>query len=114
MVKFFLHVSKNEQRKRLLSGSTSPEKNWKFNADDIEERGFWDDYMEAYEDVPDRDEHQDAPWYIVPADDKLNTRLFVAKAIVDALKPLDVDYPKLDAGRLRELRTMRRLLTADR
>ncbi len=110
IVKFFLHVSKEEQRKRLLARIDEPEKNWKFSETDIRERGFWKDYMKAYEDCFSATSTRDAPWHVVPADDKQNARLIVSKILVETLRGLDLAAPKVDAGRRRELQVMRRQL----
>src|SRR6266852_9257850 len=94
--KFFLHVSKKEQKKRFLERLENPEKNWKFSAADVREREFWDDYMEAYEDMIRHTATEDAPWYVVPADNKWFTRVVVAAAVIEALASLNVHYPQLD------------------
>src|SRR6266850_128299 len=93
--KFFLHLSKKEQKKRFLERLENPEKNWKFSADDVRERKFWDEYMEAYEDMIRHTATEDAPWYVVPADNKWFTRLVVAAAVVSTLDALDLSYPKV-------------------
>src|SRR5882762_3339366 len=90
IVKFFLHLSKEEQRKRFLARIDEPDKNWKFNAGDVEERGFWKDYMHAYEQCLAATSTKDAPWYAVPADDKENARLIVSKILVDTLEGLNM------------------------
>jgi len=110
IVKFFLHVSKDEQRKRFLARIDEPEKNWKFSRQDIEERKYWKDYMRAYEACLEATSTRRTPWYVVPADDKQNARLIVSRIVVDTLKQLDMAYPQPDAGRRRELRTLRKLL----
>ena len=110
IVKFFLHVSKDEQRKRFLARIDEPEKNWKFSRQDIEERKYWKDYMRAYEACLEATSAKRSPWYVVPADDKPNARLIVSRIVVDTLKQLDMAYPQLDAGRRRELQTLRKLL----
>jgi len=110
--KFFLHVSKKEQKKRFLARLDQPEKNWKFSAADVRERGHWDDYMEAYEDMIRATATPHAPWYVIPADNKWFTRLVVAAAVVDALEELDLEYPKVDAAKRRELEVARALLEA--
>ena len=110
ILKFFLHLSKEEQRKRFLERIDDPGKNWKFSAADIKERGFWKHYMEAYEDCLTATSTNIAPWYVVPADDKENAWLIVSSVIVDTLKDLKMSYPKLDAKRRGELQSMRRLL----
>jgi len=110
VVKFFLHVSPDEQRKRFLARIDEPEKNWKFSSKDVEERKYWKDYMRAYEACLEATSTKRSPWYVVPADDKPNARLIVSRIVVDALKKLDMAYPQLDAGRRRELQTLRKLL----
>ena len=93
--KFFLHVSKKEQQKRFLERLDNPDKNWKFSANDAKERGFWDEYMEAYEETIRETATEDSPWYVVPADNKWFTRVVVAAAVIDALASLDLGYPKV-------------------
>jgi PPK2 family polyphosphate:nucleotide phosphotransferase len=101
--KFFLHVSKKEQKKRFLERLEEPEKNWKFSAGDVRERACWDDYQEAYEDMIRNTATEHAPWYVVPADNKWFTRLVISTVIVDALESLDLAYPKVDAAKRKEL-----------
>ncbi len=101
--KFFLHVSKKEQKNRFLERLENPEKNWKFSASDMQERGFWDEYMEAYEDMIRNTATPSAPWYVVPADNKWFTRLAVAAAIVETLAELKLDYPKVSKDKLKDL-----------
>jgi PPK2 family polyphosphate:nucleotide phosphotransferase len=108
--KFFLHVSKKEQKKRFLERLENPEKNWKFSISDIQEREFWNDYMKAYEDVIRNTATKHAPWYVVPADNKWFTRAVVAAAIVDGLGSLGLAYPKVDSGRRRDLVAAKRAL----
>jgi len=110
--KFFLHVSKKEQKKRFLERLENPEKNWKFSVNDLKERAFWDDYMQAYEDMIRHTATKDAPWYVVPADNKWFTRLVVAAAIVSTLGSLDLHYPKVGAETLKELAAAKRALLA--
>jgi len=110
IVKFFLHVSPEEQRKRFLARIDEPEKNWKFSRQDVEERKYWKDYLRAYEDCLAATSTRRSPWYVVPADDKQNARLIVSRVVVDTLKKLDLAYPQADAGRRRELLTLRKLL----
>jgi len=110
IIKFFLHLSKEEQRKRFLSRIDEPEKNWKFNIDDVKERESWKHYMKAYEECLSVTSTTTAPWYAVPADDKATTRLIVSSIILDTLKELKLEYPKLSPERLQELRKIRRLL----
>jgi PPK2 family polyphosphate:nucleotide phosphotransferase len=110
IIKFFLHLSKEEQRKRFLSRIDEPEKNWKFNIDDVKERESWKHYMKAYEECLSATSTTTAPWHAVPADEKATTRLIVSRIILDTLKELKLEYPKLSPERLQELRKIRRLL----
>jgi len=112
--KFFLHVSKKEQKKRFLSRLENPEKNWKFSVNDLKERGFWDDYMLAYEDMIRNTAVEDAPWYVVPADNKWFTRVVVAAAVVDTLGSLDLRYPRVSKAKLKELAAAKRTLLGGR
>lgn len=107
VVKFFLHVSKHEQRDRFLARIDNPAKNWKFSPADIEERKLWDDYMEAYEDCLGATSTKDSPWYVVPADDKKNARLIISQAILDALESLKLSYPRVSKARVAELQKIR-------
>ena len=108
--KFFLHVSKKEQKRRFLERLENPEKNWKFSGNDIKERGFWDDYMAVYEDTIRRTATPEAPWYVVPADNKWFTRLVVAAAVVETLGSLDLEYPTVSKEKLKELAAAKRAL----
>jgi PPK2 family polyphosphate:nucleotide phosphotransferase len=108
--KFFLHVSNKEQKKRFLERIEEPEKNWKFSANDAKERGYWDDYMEAYEDMIQNTATKEAPWYVVPADNKWFTRVVVAAAVIDALADLDLYYPKVSDEKLKELAATKKAL----
>jgi PPK2 family polyphosphate:nucleotide phosphotransferase len=108
--KFFLHVSKEEQKKRFLERIDNPEKNWKFSSTDAKEREYWDDYMEAYEDMIRNTSTKDSPWYVIPADNKWFTRLVVAAAVVDSLASLNLEYPEVGEGKLKELAEAKRLL----
>jgi PPK2 family polyphosphate:nucleotide phosphotransferase len=110
IVKFFLHLSKEEQRKRFLARIDDPKKNWKFSGADIEEREFWDDYRKAYEDCLGATSTSQSPWYVVPADDKENARLIVSQIVLDALAGLKMSYPKTTPQRHRELLTIRKRL----
>jgi PPK2 family polyphosphate:nucleotide phosphotransferase len=110
IVKFYLHLSKEEQRKRFLARIDEPEKNWKFSAADIAERGFWKRYMNAYEKCLGATSTRDAPWYVVPADDKENARLIVSRIVLDTLEELKMTYPKTSAKRRRELLSIRKQL----
>jgi len=108
--KFFLHLSKKEQKRRFLERLDTPDKNWKFSAADVKERGYWDAYQEAYEDVIRHTASAYAPWYVVPADNKWFTRLVVAQAVVDALKGMNLKYPKLTGEAKAALADARRQL----
>jgi len=108
--KFFLHVSKGEQKRRFLERLENPEKNWKFSGNDIKEREFWKAYQEAYEDTIRNTATKDAPWYVVPADNKWFTRVIVAAAIVETLASLDLHYPKVDEARMKDLAQARKTL----
>jgi PPK2 family polyphosphate:nucleotide phosphotransferase len=110
VVKIFLHLSKDEQRKRFLSRLDEPDKNWKFNEGDLKERGCWDEYMKAYEAALTETSTKHAPWYVVPADDKHNARLIVSKILIEALETIPMNYPKVDDERRRELAEFRKLL----
>jgi PPK2 family polyphosphate:nucleotide phosphotransferase len=110
VIKFFLHLSKGEQRRRLLERIDDPHKNWKFSLSDMKERALWDDYARAYEECLAATNTKAAPWHIVPADDKLNARLIVSRIVVEALKSLKMGYPKTPPARLRELEAIRRQL----
>ena len=108
--KFFLHVSKGEQKRRFLERLENPEKNWKFSANDIKERAFWNDYMKAYEDMIRNTSAPEAPWYVVPADNKWFTRIVVAAAVIEALDALDLRYPKVSKQKMKELAAAKQLL----
>jgi PPK2 family polyphosphate:nucleotide phosphotransferase len=103
--KFFLHVSKKEQKRRFLERIDDPLKNWKFSSNDANERDFWNDYMEAYEEMIQETATKHAPWYVVPADNKWFTRVVVAAAVIEALADLDLTYPQVGQDKLKELAT---------
>jgi len=103
IIKFFLHLSKEEQRNRFINRIEDPEKNWKFSIADIEERQFWKQYMQAYESCLSATSTKSAPWYVVPADDKKNTRLIISQVILDTFKALKMSYPETSAKRQQEL-----------
>jgi PPK2 family polyphosphate:nucleotide phosphotransferase len=111
--KFFLHVSKEEQKQQFLERLTEPEKNWKFSLQDVKEREHWDAYMQAYEDMIRSTSTEAAPWYVVPADHKWFTRVVVAEVIADTLESLNLTYPKVDAEKKKELEAARTLLKAE-
>ena len=110
IVKVFLHLSKEEQRKRFLERIDEPDKNWKFSTSDIHERKYWKDYMEVYEDCMHATSTHHAPWYVVPADDKENARLIVSRIVLDALIGLKMAYPKTTEKRRLELESIRKQL----
>lgn len=114
VLKFFLHVSKEEQRKRLLDRIEEPAKRWKFSMGDIAERKLWNKYMHAYEDLIRETSRPEAPWFVVPADNKWFTRLVVAGAIVQEMQALDLDFPKVEGSALRELHKVRKALMAEK
>ena len=111
--KFFLYVSRKEQKKRFLERIDNPAKNWKFSAADSRERGFWKEYMEAYEDMICNTATDYAPWYVVPADNKWFTRVVVAAAVIEALASLDLQYPEVTDAQLKELDAAKEALIAD-
>ncbi|HET6267858.1 MAG TPA: polyphosphate kinase 2 family protein [Acidobacteriota bacterium] len=108
--KFFLHVSKKEQKQRFLDRIDDPQKNWKFSSNDASERDYWDDYMEAYEEMIQGTATKEAPWYVVPANNKWFTRVVVASAVIEALDSLDLAYPKVDESKLKELAAAKKKL----
>ncbi|MEO6382571.1 MAG: ADP-polyphosphate phosphotransferase [Nitrobacter sp.] len=110
IVKFYLHMSKDEQRKRFLARIDEPEKNWKFSTADIKERKFWKQYMTAFEECLSATSTSDVPWYVVPADDKENARLIVSQIVIDTFEGLDMAYPKTSPGRRSELQSIRKQL----
>jgi len=110
VIKFFLHLSKEEQRKRFLERIDEPDKNWKFSQADVAERKFWNQYMRAYEDCLSATSTKTAPWHVVPADDKYNARLIISRVVIDVLKGLKMSYPKLTRARRSELREIREQL----
>jgi PPK2 family polyphosphate:nucleotide phosphotransferase len=111
--KFFLHVGRGEQKRRFLERLDDPDKNWKFSTADARERGYWKDYMAAYEEMIGETATEYAPWYVVPANNKWFTRIVVAAAIIDALAALDLQYPKVDKLKRKELAAARKMLMAE-
>ena len=114
IVKFFLHLSKEEQCKRFLARIDEPDKNWKFSAGDVEERKFWKDYMHAYQEALAATSTKQAPWYVVPADDKQNARLIVSQIVLETLDGLNMCYPPTGPERKRELQAIRKRLRSTR
>ncbi|MBE0538334.1 MAG: polyphosphate kinase 2 family protein [Ignavibacterium sp.] len=110
ILKFFLHVSKDEQKERFLARIEDQSKNWKFSAADVEERKYWDDYQKAYEEAISATSRKNAPWYIIPADKKWFARLLVSEVIVETLKKLKLEYPKLSKERLADLQKSKEVL----
>lgn len=113
VLKFFLHISKEEQKERFIARIDDPTKNWKFSAADVEERKYWDEYQKAYQDAIKATSKKYAPWYIIPADKKWFARLLVSEIIVEALKKLKLEYPKLSEDQKKELLECRNILTAE-
>ena len=114
ILKFFLHVSRKEQKKRFMERLDKPDKHWKFSASDVHERQFWGDYMHAFQEAIRATASKRAPWYVVPADNKWFTRLIVAAAIVEAMEKLDLAYPTVDATKSKELQTARTALSREK
>jgi PPK2 family polyphosphate:nucleotide phosphotransferase len=112
--KFFLHLSKKEQKKRFLARLDEPKKNWKFSAGDVKERECWDDYQDAYEDMIRNTATKEAPWHVVPADNKWFTRLVISTVVVETLESLDLAYPKVNAGKKKELEEAKKLLLSEK
>lgn len=110
IIKFFLHVSKDEQRQRFLKRIEDANKNWKFSVGDMKERNFWDDYMAAYEDCLSQTSRENSPWYVVPADNKNNARLIISKVIVEKLGSLGLSYPEIDERQRREILEIKKQL----
>ena len=113
IIKFFLHVSKGEQKERFLERIDDPEKNWKFSAADIYERGFWDDYMDAYQEAIKQTATKECPWYVIPADKKWVTRTAISHIILDTLKELDLKYPVLPKEEKDKLEEAKKMLMKD-
>ncbi|KFI22104.1 polyphosphate kinase 2 family protein [Nitrosococcus oceani] len=113
VLKFFLHLGRDEQRQRFLDRIDEPDKNWKFSEGDVKERKFWDDYQQAYQDAINATATKNAPWFVVPADDKKNMRLIVAQIILEQLKSLDMEYPEVTSERRDELQQFRKKLLQD-
>ena len=111
--KFFLNLSRKEQKKRFLERLDNPDKNWKFSMADAQERARWDDYAKAYEEMIGATASKEAPWYVVPADNKWYTRVVVAAAIIDALGSLDLEFPRVDDAKKKELAAARAALEGE-
>lgn len=113
ILKFFLHLSKDEQKRRFLERIENPDKNWKFSSNDSKERDYWNDYMNAYEEAIQNTATKHAPWYVIPADNKWYTRIVVAAAIIDTLASLNLTYPEVAKEKLRELDIARKILESE-
>jgi len=113
VIKIFLNVSKNEQKKRFIERVDDPDKNWKFSAADAKERGYWDDYMKAYDDMIQNTSTKAAPWYVIPADNKSYARIAVASAIIQALDRMELEYPKVSKEKIAELAEIKKALLAE-
>ena len=114
VIKFFLHVSKDEQKRRFIERVDNPDKNWKFSPADAKERGYWDDYMKAYEDMIKNTSTEKSPWYVIPADNKSYARIAIASAIIHALDEMDLEYPKVSAANQAELQEIKKALLAEK
>lgn len=114
VIKIFLNVSKDEQKKRFIERVDDPDKNWKFSSADAKERGYWDQYMEAYEDMIQNTSTEDAPWYVIPADNKSYARIAVASAIIHALDQMELEYPKVSKEKIAELHEIKRALLEEK
>lgn len=114
VIKIFLNVSKEEQKKRFIERIDDPNKNWKFSSADVKERGYWDQYMEAYEDMIQNTSTEDSPWYVIPADNKSYARIAVASAIIHALDQMDLEYPKVSTEKITELNEIKRTLLEEK
>ena len=110
VIKFFLNVSKDEQKQRFIDRIDDVEKNWKFSTADAHERGFWDQYMAAYQDLIKNTATPDSPWYIIPADNKSYARIIIASAILNALNEMDLEYPKVSKEKMAELQEIKKAL----
>lgn len=110
VIKIFLHVSKEEQKQRFIDRIDDPNKNWKFSSGDIKERGYWDDYQNAYEDMIKNTSTKNSPWYVIPADNKAYARIGVASAIISALEQMDLAYPEVSAEKVADLQTVKKAL----
>jgi polyphosphate kinase 2 (PPK2 family) len=113
VLKFYLHLSKKEQKRRFLERLDEPAKNWKFSMNDVLERQYWEKYMQAYEDMIRNTSTKHAPWYVVPADHKWFSRLVVAEALIDAMENLNLSFPKMDAEKQKELKKARTALEGE-
>ena len=114
VIKFFLNVSKEEQKKRFIERVDDPEKNWKFSPTDAHEREYWDDYMNAYQELIKHTSTEKSPWYVVPADNKSYARIVIASAIINALDQMDLEYPKVSEAKLVELNAVKAKLLAEK
>jgi PPK2 family polyphosphate:nucleotide phosphotransferase len=114
VVKFYLHVSKNEQKKRFIDRIDHPDKNWKFSSTDVKERAYWNDYMHAYEEMIRNTSTKKSPWYVVPADNKSYARIVIASAIINALDELELKYPQVSKEKIEELKAIKKELLEEK
>jgi PPK2 family polyphosphate:nucleotide phosphotransferase len=114
VIKFFLNVSKDEQRNRFIERVDNPDKNWKFSPSDAKERGYWKEYMEAYEDMIRNTSTKNSPWYVVPADNKAYARIVIASAIINALDKMDLEYPEVGKEKIAELKQIKKALLEEK
>jgi PPK2 family polyphosphate:nucleotide phosphotransferase len=114
VIKFFLNVSKDEQRKRFIARVDDPDKNWKFSPADARERGYWDEYMKAYEDLIKNTSTEKSPWYVIPADNKSYARIAIASAVINALDSMGLEYPKVGKEKIAELQEIKKALLAEK
>ncbi len=114
VIKIFLNVSKDEQKKRFIERVDDPDKNWKFSVGDVKERGHWDQYMEAYEDMIQNTSTEESPWYVIPADNKSYARIAVASAIIHALDQMELEYPKVSKEKIEELQGVKKALLEEK
>lgn len=114
VIKFFLNVSKEEQKERFIERIDDPDKNWKFSAGDVKERGYWDDYMHAYEELIKNTSTEKSPWYVIPADNKSYARIAIASAIIHALDEMELEYPTVSAEKIAELNTIKKVLLEEK
>ncbi|MBC7847474.1 MAG: polyphosphate kinase 2 family protein [Flavobacterium sp.] len=114
VIKFFLNISKDEQKERFMERIDDPDKNWKFSTGDVKERGYWNDYMHAYEELIKNTSTKKSPWYVIPADDKLHARIAIASAIITALDEMDLEYPTVSDEKIAELQAVKKALLEEK
>ncbi len=114
VIKFFLNVSNEEQKERFIERIEDPEKNWKFSAGDVKERGYWNDYMHAYEELIKNTSTEKSPWYVIPADNKSYARIAIASAIIHALDEMELEYPTVSPEKIEELNAIKKVLLEEK